>query len=61
MFMMAIIARLLVLLPLALSVGAAILSALALFAGHNKGFMEDFAIVRVRPLPPTYNLASVSY
>jgi hypothetical protein len=56
MFIMAILARLLVLLPMVLSVGAAILSALALFAGHHKGFMEDYALVRVRRIALAGNI-----
>lgn len=33
--------------PVALSIVGLVLSALALFAGHEKGVMEDYAIVRV--------------
>lgn len=44
---MAVLARLVVLIPLLLSVGVMILSALALFAGHKEGFMEDYAIARL--------------
>lgn len=44
---MALLDRLIVLLPAALSIVGMILSALALFAGHEKGFMEEYAIARV--------------
>ena len=33
--------------PVALSIVGLVLSALALFSGHEKGVMEDYAIVRV--------------
>ncbi|KFA60511.1 hypothetical protein S40285_07870 [Stachybotrys chlorohalonatus IBT 40285] len=39
--------RLAILLPLALSIVAIVLSALCLFAGHQEGFMEDYAIARL--------------
>lgn len=48
---MALLDRLIVLLPAALSIVGMILSALALFAGHEKGFMEEYAIARVS-IPP---------
>jgi len=44
---MALLDRLIVLLPAALSIVGMILSALALFAGHEKGFMEEYAIARL--------------
>lgn len=44
---MAILARVVVLIPLLLSIAVVILSALALFAGHKEGFMEDYAIARL--------------
>ena len=46
---MALLTRLLVLIPLVLSIVGMVLSALSLFAGHKQGFMEDYAIARVRP------------
>jgi hypothetical protein len=49
---MAVMARLLVLLPLALSIVGIVLSALCLFAGHTEGFMEDYDIARVRAKSP---------
>jgi hypothetical protein len=42
--------RLTILLPLALSLVAFILSFLALFAGHNHGFMEEYSVLRVSTL-----------
>jgi hypothetical protein len=44
---MAILQRLIVLFPLALSIVGMVLSALCLFAGHEEGFMEDYAIARL--------------
>jgi len=44
---MAVLARLLVLLPMVLSSASAVLAALVLFAGHKQGFMEDYAIARL--------------
>lgn len=46
---MALLHRLIVLIPLILSIVGTILSALSLFAGHKQGFMEDYAIARVSP------------
>jgi hypothetical protein len=34
-------------LPVTLAVVSFVLSMLALFAGHNQGFMEEYAFVRV--------------
>lgn len=45
---MAIMARFLALIPLVLCIASAILTALVLTAGHEKGFMEDYAVARVR-------------
>ena len=39
--------RFLVFLAILLSLAGAVLSALCLFAGHSKGYMEDFAVARV--------------
>ena len=36
-------------LPIVLSIAAFVLAMLALFAGKQPGFMEDFDIIRVRP------------
>lgn len=47
--------RFLVLIPLVFSIASAILVALALFAGHEKGFMEDYAIARVRDRHPGHS------
>jgi hypothetical protein len=44
---MAVLARLLVLFPMVFSATSAVLAALVLFAGHKRGFMEDYAIARV--------------
>lgn len=57
---MALLDRLIVLLPAALSIVGMILSALALFAGHEKGFMEEYAIARVSipPISSTFLFAS---
>lgn len=44
---MAVLARFIVLIPLVFSIVSAVLTALALFAGHEKGFMEDYAVARV--------------
>ncbi|CAG9937218.1 unnamed protein product [Clonostachys rosea f. rosea IK726] len=44
---MALLHRLIVLIPLILSIVGTILSALSLFAGHKQGFMEDYAIARL--------------
>ncbi|KAG9255854.1 actin cortical patch SUR7/pH-response regulator pali [Emericellopsis atlantica] len=44
---MALLTRLLVLIPLVLSIVGMVLSALSLFAGHKQGFMEDYAIARL--------------
>lgn len=44
---MAIPERAIVAVPLVLSVVALILSALALFAGRQEGFLEEYAIARV--------------
>lgn len=48
--------RLAVLLPLALSIVAIVLSALCLFAGHEEGFMEDYAIARLNTSMIGHNL-----
>lgn len=42
------LSRFFVFLPLVLSLVAFILTTLCLFAGKDEGFMEDFAIARVR-------------
>ncbi|KAG5972217.1 hypothetical protein E4U55_000877 [Claviceps digitariae] len=39
--------RLVILLPMVLTLVAFILSMLALYAGHDKGFMEEYAIIRL--------------
>lgn len=44
---MSLLPRLVVIVPLVLSIIGMVLSALALFAGHQKGFMEEYAIARV--------------
>lgn len=44
---MGVLARLVVLFPLALSIVGIVLSSLCLFAGHNEGFLENYDIVRV--------------
>lgn len=44
---MAILARLILLLPLALSIVGIVLSSLCLFSGRDEGFMEDYAIARL--------------
>lgn len=44
---MAALKRFLVLIPLILSLVAFVLTNLALFAGHQQGFMEDYAVIRV--------------
>jgi len=40
--------KLTVLFPLALSIVGFVLTILSLFAGHQKGYMEDYDIIRVR-------------
>jgi hypothetical protein len=52
---MALLQRLIILFPLALSIVGIVLSALCLFAGHEEGFMEEYAIARVRPNQPSEN------
>jgi hypothetical protein len=42
--------RYFVLLPVALATVSFVLSMLGIFAGHKPGFMEDYAVVRVRRL-----------
>ncbi|KAL7921197.1 actin cortical patch SUR7/pH-response regulator pali [Trichoderma austrokoningii] len=44
---MAVFTRFLVLFPLILSLVAFVLTNLALFAGHQQGFMEDYAVIRL--------------
>ncbi len=44
---MAKLSRCAVLLPLVFSIVSAVLASLALFAGHQQGFLEDYAVVRV--------------
>ncbi|KAL6860196.1 hypothetical protein ACO1O0_004222 [Amphichorda felina] len=44
---MALLPRLVILVPLVLSIIGMVLSALALFAGNQKGFMEEYAIARL--------------
>lgn len=44
---MKIAGRLVVIFPLLLAIVSFVLAMLCLFAGHKKGFMEDYAIVRV--------------
>ncbi|KAF6842275.1 SUR7 protein [Colletotrichum musicola] len=46
--------------PLVLSMGAFILSFLALFAGHKEGFMEDYDVVRLNMSRLGYNLLNTS-
>jgi hypothetical protein len=41
------LSRFFVFFPLVLSLVAFILSILCLFAGHNEGFMEEYAVARV--------------
>jgi len=53
---MAVLARVVVLVPLLLSIGVMVLSALALFAGHKEGFMEDYAIARLNVSRIGYDL-----
>lgn len=45
---MALVDRLVALFPVAISFIAMVLSALCLFSGNNKGFMEEYAVARVR-------------
>jgi len=40
--------------PMACAIVGFVLSMLCLFAGHKAGFMEDYAIMTVRYLFPTY-------
>lgn len=44
--------RLLALVPAVFTAAALVLSFLCLFAGHKKGFMEDYAVVTVRSTYP---------
>jgi hypothetical protein len=44
---MAALLRFVVIVPLVLSFVAFVLTNLALFAGHQQGFMEDYAVIRV--------------
>ncbi|KAH6607680.1 hypothetical protein Trco_003993 [Trichoderma cornu-damae] len=44
---MALLLRFVVLIPLILSFVAFVLTNLALFAGHQQGFMEDYAVIRL--------------
>lgn len=53
---MALLARFIVLVPLVFSIVSAVLAALALFAGHEKGFMEDYDIARLNVSRIGYNL-----
>lgn len=55
---MGILARLLILLPLALSIVGIVLSSLCLFAGRDEGFLENYDIVRVRPCYTPFNVVS---
>lgn len=41
------VARFLLLAPLVLALVSFVLTSLTLFAGQKKGFMEDYAVVRV--------------
>ena len=45
---MAQVARFLLLAPLVLALVSFVLTSLILFAGQKEGFMEDYAVVRVR-------------
>ena len=47
---MPMLSRVIALVPFVLCIAGTVLSALCLFAGHKEGFMEDFAIARVRGL-----------
>lgn len=44
---MSILLRFIVVIPLILSFVTFVLTNLALFAGHQKGFMEEYAVIRV--------------
>lgn len=44
---MALVDRFIVIIPAVLSIVGMVLSALSLFAGHQQGFMEEYAIARV--------------
>lgn len=55
---MTLLARAVVLIPLALSVAVLVLSSLALFAGHKEGFMEDYAIARLNVSRIGYDILS---
>lgn len=52
---MALLPRLVILVPLVLSIIGMVLSALALFAGNQKGFMEEYAIARVSVIFQKYH------
>ncbi|OLN97595.1 SUR7 family protein pun1-like protein 1 [Colletotrichum chlorophyti] len=49
-----------VIVPLALSIVAFVLSFLALFAGHKEGFMEDYDVIRLNMSTLGYNMIPTS-
>lgn len=55
------LSRFFVFLPLVLSLVAFILTTLCLFAGKDEGFMEDFAIARVRQSALRYFLVLTKF
>ncbi|CAH0051991.1 unnamed protein product [Clonostachys solani] len=57
---MALLARLIVIIPLALSTIGLILAALSLSAGHKEGFMEEYALARVNVSRIGYDLIKAS-
>jgi uncharacterized membrane protein YagU involved in acid resistance len=57
---MALLSRFIVLIPLVFSIASAVLAALALFAGHEKGFMENYAVARLNTSRIGYNLVDIS-
>ncbi|KAK7211374.1 hypothetical protein V2G26_018552 [Clonostachys chloroleuca] len=57
---MALLARLMVILPLVLSTIGLILAALSLSAGHKEGFMEEYALARVNVSRIGYDLIKAS-
>ena len=58
---MANLLRFAVLIPLIFSLVAFVLTNLALFAGHQKGFMEEYAVIRVcQAQPPPTQSSSLN-
>ncbi|CAI6088401.1 unnamed protein product [Clonostachys chloroleuca] len=57
---MALLARLMVIIPLVLSTIGLILAALSLSAGHKEGFMEEYALARVNVSRIGYDLIKAS-